>query len=58
MAPFVPEPFDEAEKQSSKGGHDDHLVSAHAVFSPVRKGILNVGMSLGNVRISNALVAL
>ena len=46
VAPFVPESFDEAEKQSCKGGHDDHLVSAHAVFSPVRRGILNVGMSL------------
>jgi hypothetical protein len=46
VAPFVPESFDEAEKQFCKGGHDDHLVSAHAVFSPVRKGILNVEMSL------------
>ena len=58
VAPFVPESFDEAKKQSCKGGHNDHLVSTHTVFSRVRKGILNVGMSLGNVRISNALVAL
>ena len=58
MAPIVPESFDEAEKQSCKGGHDDHLVFTHTVFSPVRKGTLNVGMSVTNVRISNALVAL
>ena len=58
VAPIVPESFDVAKKQSCKGGHDDHLVSTHTVFSRVRKGILNVGMSLGNVRISNGLVAL
>lgn len=58
MAPFVPESFDEAEKQFCKGGHDDHLVSAYAVFSHVREGLLNVGMSFEDVRISNGLVVL
>ena len=33
----------EVEQQSSQGGHGDLLVSAHADFSPMRKGIRNVG---------------